>query len=209
MNKLSVIILSTGLLGFALATSAVAQEAQFDAPSERTLTASCEAVDWNNSMLDNHPRLIDACQEVIMIDGESWARFDARFKELQRDGHVVFNVLDRRDRRVEEVKFMPSAGQVAYISDRATPFSQLRSTDAISLYVPEGQYGFATQPGVPPEQIAKVVPPARPAPVVTERAVARATPRPTVLPATASPLSWLALAGFLSLFAGLILTLRR
>ncbi len=220
MNKLNVTVVTAGLLGLALASSAVAQQTDF--PTQRSSQASCEAVEWNANMLENHPKLIGACQEVIVVDGESWARFDAQFKAIERNGQVVFNVLDRRDRPVEDVSFMPVADQVAYINDRATQFGQLRTTDKVSLYVPEGQYGFSTQPGVPGEQVAEVVAPPRPAattsrPVVAERTapapaqrtVAQTSTRPTVLPSTASSLPWFALAGFLSLLGGMILTLRR
>lgn len=207
MNRLNATVMTAGLLGFALATPAVAQQTQEQFPRERTTIASCENVDWNANMLRNHPRLIDACQEVVLVEGEAWARFAAQFVRVERDGHVVFNVLDQRDRAVEKVQFMPAAGQVAYISDRPTPFRQLQTTDSISLYVPEGQYGFATQPGAPREELATVIAPA-PAPV-TERTVAQRTTQPAVLPATASSLPWLPLAGFLSLLAGMVLTMRR
>lgn len=209
MKRLTLAVTTAGLLGLAIASETAAQQAREDFPREMTSPASCQEVDWNVNMLDNHPRLIDACQEVVLVDGESWARFDARFKQIERDGHVIFNVLDRRNRTVEEFKFMPAAGQVAFIGDRETPFRQLRTTDSISLYVPEGQYGFATQPGVPMEQVAVVEPQPESRPVVSERTVAQRTPRAALLPATASSLPWLALAGFLALFSGLILTLRR
>jgi LPXTG-motif cell wall-anchored protein len=210
MNRLHTSILTAGFLGFALSTSAVSQQTQRDFPAERTSTTSCEAVNWNANMLRNHPRLIEACQEVVLVDGETWARFDARFKQVERDGRVVFNVLDRRDRTVEEVTFMPTSGQVAYINDRPTPFRQLRTMDAISLYVPEGEYGFATQPGVPREQVATLTPVTTPAPVVVERAAAQpATRTAAVLPATASTLPWFALAGLMALLGGMLLTSRR
>lgn len=220
MKTLNATLVAAGVLGLALSTSTFAQQSQTNFPDESKSEVTCEAVDWNRNMRSNHPRLIDACQEVIVVDGESWARFDARFKELKSDGHVVFNVLDRRERTVEEVSFMPTTGQVAYINDRSTPFRQLRTTDAISLYVPEGQYGFATQPGAPREQVAAVVPP-RPSsstPVVADRTTeqpatrttaARTDTRPAVLPATASSLSWIAIAGFLAMLSGMILTMRR
>lgn len=210
MNRSTAVTMTAGVFGLALATSAVAQQAP-DFPAERDSTASCDAVNWNASMLTNHPRLIGACQEVVVINSESWARFDAGFSKIERDGRVVFNVVDRRDRPIEEVSFMPTTGQVAYLDNRATPFQQLRSTDRISLYVPEGQYGFSTQAGVPREQVAQIIEPATP--VVTDQAVAQTSTRPTtraaVLPATASSMPWFALAGFLSMLGGMILTIRR
>jgi hypothetical protein len=211
MKKLYVMSMTTALLGLALASTAVAQQLQEEFPAERTRTATCDDIDWNMDMLRNHPNLIGACQEVVLVDGESWARFDAEFVRVEPDGNVIFNVNDDRDRLIETVTLDPTTGQVAYIDDRATPFSQLRTTDRISLYVPEGQYGFATQP-VAQERLATVIVPAN-APIAveptTDRTLAQRDTRPTVLPTTAGPLPWLALGGLLSMLGGLGLTLRR
>ena len=191
-----------GLAAFAVAAGLQAQEEQ-RFPTERTQRASCADIDWNQEMLGKHPGLIEACQEVVVAGGQTWARFEAKFVRVEPDGTVVFSVRDARDRSIEEVRIMPTAGQVAYIDDRATPFRQLRSRDAVNLYVPEGQYGFATQPGVPQEQVAAVVPaPPTPAEATTQDL-------PAVLPRTAGPLPLLALGGLLSLLGGLGLTLRR
>lgn len=188
---------STALLGVA-----VAQQQAF--PREREQAKSCAEVDWNKDMTTNHPRLTEACREVVTVGGKDWARFEAKFARVEPDGTVSFSIRDSRDRSIEEVSLRPATGQVAYIDDRATPFSQLRPDQLVNLYVPEGQYGFATQPGALPEQVAVVTPPARAtAPTTTptpeSTRVAAAQPRAAVLPATASPLPWLALGGLLSL----------
>ncbi|MDT8319468.1 MAG: hypothetical protein RQ826_02965 [Xanthomonadales bacterium] len=206
------------MLGVAMTSPAVAQQ-QTDFPRERTSAASCADIDWNENMLLHHPSLINACQEVVSVEGEAWARFAAKFVRMEPDGKVVFSVRDRRDRSIDEVAFMPVPGQMVDFNGRAKPFSSLRTTDSISLYVPEGQYGFATQPGAPREQIAKVVDPAdstrstsadrAATATTTDRTVAQRDTRPSVLPTTAGPLPWLALAGFLSILGGLGLTLRR
>lgn len=224
MKNLHLTTITAAVLGFALASSAAAQQ-QDNFPTDKTSAGTCADVDWNKDMLLHHPSLIDACQEVITSEGETWARFKAKFVRIDRDGNVIFSVRDQRDRPVEEVTLDPTPGQVAYIDDRATPFSSLRTTDSISLYVPEGQYGFATQPGIPREQLAAVVVTddsattvvteapvvtSDNAPVLTSRnTVAQRDSRPAMLPATAGSLPWLGLAGLLSIFAGLGLTLLR
>lgn len=213
MKKLNTTGLTAALLGLALATSAAAQQTQDNFPRESTQAGSCADVDWNKDMLKMHPGLINACQEVVVVEGETWARFAAKFVRVNPNGNVIFSVRDKRDRSIEDVVLVPTSGQVAYIEDRPTPFGQLRTTDKISLYVPEGQYGFATQPGVPKEQLARVVDDPAPATYTNDRSdrmVAQrdATPR-RALPATASPQSWLALTGLLSLLGGMVLTSRR
>lgn len=214
MKKLYVTSMTATLLSLALASTAVAQQEQQDFPAERTRTASCDDIDWNSNMVRNHPSLIDACQEVILVDGKTWARFDAKFVRIEPNDDVIFSVRNQHDRGVHEVTLNPTPGQVAYIDDRPKPFSSLRTTDRISLYVPEGQYGFATQPGVSEDQLATVVVPSgTPAATTTttdtDRTVAQRDTRRSVLPATAGPLPWLALAGLLSMLGALGLTLIR
>ncbi|MFU8896153.1 MAG: hypothetical protein ACNA8J_07175 [Gammaproteobacteria bacterium] len=198
-------VLSTALLG-----AAVAQQEPF--PREREQAQSCAEVDWNKDMIRNHPRLTEACREVVTSSGMNWARFEAKFARVEPDGRVSFSIRDRRDRSIEEVILQPAVGQVAYINNRATPFSQLSRDQLVNLYVPEGQYGFVTQPGAPLEQIAVVTAPApaaAAAPATTRVAVAQ--PRAATLPATAGPLPWFALGGILSLLGagGLRLGRRR
>lgn len=214
MKKLYVTSMTATLLSLALASTAVAQQETEDFPAERTQTASCDDVDWNSDMVRNHPSLIGACQEVIVVEGQTWARFAAKFVRIEPNGDVIFSVRDDRDRGIHEVTLNPNPGQVAYIDDRPKPFSSLRTTDRISLYVPEGQYGFATQPGVSEDQLATVVVPSG-TPVATttttdtDRTVAQRDTRQSVLPATAGPLPWLALAGLLSMLVALGLTVLR
>lgn len=193
----------------AMAGAQAQQQQQF--PMTRTQPASCAEINWNENMLRHHPGLIEACQEVVVADGKNWARFEAKFVRVAPNGEVIFSVRDRRDRSIEEVHMRPVTGQVAYIDNRPTPFRQLRATDVVNLYVPEGQYGFATQPGAPPQEVATVAPrQVEPRPGVDERqTVAARGPLPAALPATASPLPWFALGGLLSLLGGVIVTLHR
>ena len=202
MNTFKKLGFMTILLSIALAGAVQAQQRNF--PNERTRQASCIDFQWNSDMVRDHPRVVDACQEVVEAGGTNWARLAARYVEVLDDGSVVFNIKDSRDRFVERVTIQPRPGQVAYINDRATPFNRLRTSDEINLYSPEGRYGFGTQPGVPPEELAAVVP----APAPAEQQVAQRE-ESAVLPQTAGPVPFLALSGLLSLLGGLGLRLRR
>lgn len=211
MKNLNFVCATAMLLGVAIAGAAGAQEQQF--PAERSQPKTCDAIKWNADMLRAHPGLIDACREVIVTDSGTWARFQAKFVRVEPDGLVIFSVRDRTDRSLEQVRLMPAAGQVAYLDDRPVPFRQLRTTDSVNLYVPEGQYGFATRPAGPPEKLAVVVPaattPTATAPVAQPPMMAQQASLPAALPKTAGPLPWVALGGLLSLLTGLGLTLRR
>ena len=199
LRSLVATALSASLLGVA-----GAQQETF--PREREQAKSCAEVDWNKDMTSNHPRLTEACREVVTIDGTDWARFEAKFARVEQDGRVTFSIRDSRDRPIEEVTLQPATGQVAYIDNRATPFSQLDRDQLVNLYVPEGQYGFVTQPGAPRDQIAVVTEPGA-APATTRVAVAE--PRAAMLPATAGALPWFALSGFLALLGAVGIRLGR
>ncbi len=210
------------LIGLAVAGVLSAQQTPTDFPVKRTQPATCDDFMWHADMLRDHPRVVDACQEAVNAEGETWARLAARFVKVQPDGLVVFSVRDKRDREIDEVAMEPAPGQVAYINDRATEFDKLASTDRLNLYVPEGEYGYATRPAVVTERFVRVAPPiARtppppPAPVYA----APAAPAPALamndrstmparLPSTAGVLPWFALGGSLLLFAALTMALRR
>jgi hypothetical protein len=199
LSCLTAVVLSASLLGVA-----GAQQEPF--PREREQAKSCAEVDWNRDMTRNHPRLVEACREVVTASDRNWARFEAKFVRVEPDGTVSFSIRDSSDRHIEDVMLQPATGQVAYIDNRATPFTQLRRDQLVNLYVPEGQYGFVTQPGAPIEQVAVVKAPAAP-PAVAR--VAAVQPRAAMLPATAGLLPWFALGGFLSLLGAVGLRLGR
>jgi hypothetical protein len=210
---LTAVVLSASLLNVA-----AAQQGSF--PQTREQAKSCAEVDWNKEMTTNHPRLIDACREVVHTADRNWARFEAKFARVEPDGTVSFSIRDSRDRHIEDVVLQPAVGQVAYIDNRATAFTDLRRDQLVNLYVPEGQYGFVTQPGAPADQVAVVAKPGAaraPATAATSRTttattptrVAAVEPRAARLPATAGLLPWFALGGFLSLLGAVGLRLGR
>lgn len=216
MNTSKLIRLSTCLLALAIAGAVTAQQPDF--PNERSKPASCDDFRWNNDMTNEHPRVVDACQETVLADGIVWARLEARFVRVQNDGMVVFSIRDKRDRIIEQVMMEPSPGQVAYINDRATEFRNLRASDTLNLYVPEGEYGYVTSPVAATPRFARVaVVAVEPAPVDQEPESAPAPsmvladnqPLPDRLPRTAGTSHWLALIGGLLMLGGIGLGLRR
>lgn len=210
------------LIGLAVAGVLSAQQGPTDFPNKRTQPATCDDFNWHVDMLRDHPRVVDACQEAVNAEGETWARLSARFVKVQADGLVVFSVRDKRDREIDEVTMEPAPGQVAYINDRATDFADLSSTDNLNLYVPEGEYGYATRPAVATERFVRVVPRAAPAPTPAAQPAYVAPPEPETslamndqrdlparLPTTAGTLPWFAFGGAVLLFAALTMGLRR
>lgn len=197
-------------IGCVCAAAASAQQQQLNTrnldPSVQA--ASCAAVEWNKDMLAQYPRIAEGCQEVVTSQGRKWARFGADFVQRHRDGSVTLNFRDRQGRSMEELTLMPADQQRVSIDGRSYRFSELTRGQQLNLYVPEGMYALALEPGAPPEQLAQIVePPAQQVQLAqADRAPAATAQR---LPSTAGPLPFLALGGLMSLLGGLGFSIRR
>jgi hypothetical protein len=219
MKTTTTLTLTSSLLALAMAGGVAAQAPDF--PAERVAPRTCDDFDFERQMRSEHPRIVDACQEVVVAEGTQWARFNARFDQINPDRTVTFKVLDRNERVVGDLTMMPSPGQVAYIDNREVPFDRLQPQDQLNLYAAEGRYGFSSRAGSTRDQFAR---PSRATTAQTAAApraaadetewradtrVAQQDRRASTLPRTAGPLPWFALGGALSLLGGLGLRLRR
>lgn len=203
--------LAATLLGCMAAGTAVAQQQQLDTRSLGATSigaASCAEVAWNRELLEQYPRIGEGCQEVVVSDGERWARFEADLVRTNRDGSVTLDFKDREGRSMDELTLMPAAAQRVRIGGREYRFSQLTRGQELNLYVPEGMFAVAVEPGVPAEQLAEIVSPGVRLAQADEPAP-RAAPAERQLPSTAGPLPLVLLAGLVSLLGGLALTIRR
>lgn len=206
----SAALLFAGLFG---ASTLAAQETsnRTEMPRPSRDVSSCQKVDWNQDLLADYPWAIGSCQEVILVDGQEWARFEAEFEGMNRDGTFDVDFLNRRGRSQAVISLKPAPGQMVLLDNREYAFSELADNQKLNFYVPEGIYGFAVAPGVAPDEIAEVVQPRTPA-AEPER-LARAEPRPArrsnTLPATAGPLPLFALGGFFAMLGGFGMTMRR
>lgn len=209
MNSHKTVRFTVALLALSIAGVVGAQNTgQF--PDTQVSKATCADFQWNADMAREHPRVVGACQEVVVVNGVTWARLAAGFTSVDRDGTVNFNIHDQHNRFVEKVTIEPRPGQVAYINDRATPFNRLNTTDRINLYVPEGQYGYATRPAMEDEVAFAAPVTQQPDTTATsDTALASNDAPPAMLPQTASKVPLLALGGLLALLGGLILSMRR
>jgi hypothetical protein len=218
MKTTTTLTLTGSLLALAMAGGVSAQTPDF--PPERVAPRTCTDFEFEQRMRSEHPRIINACQEVVVAEGTQWARFDARFDRVNSDRTVTFKVLDRDQRVVGDLTVEPSPGQVAYIDNREVPFDRLQPQDQLNLYAAEGRYGFSSRAGSTRDQFART-PRATTAQTAadtrttadtewrTDTRTAQQDRRASTLPRTAGPLPWFALGGALSLVGGLGLMLRR
>jgi len=218
------------LIGLACASAASAQQLEtqtIDNPQIRR--ASCAEVVWQKDLLKLHPRIAEACQEVVISNDVKWARFTGEFREMYDDGTFRTTFNDRQGKELGELVLQPAPQQRAMIDGKWVEFSDLTPGQGLNFYAPESAFALATEPGVPAERMARILPQSRPAattqatrqsqvaaiePVkttTTPASLAKAEPEyvAATLPDTAGPLPLLAVTGLVSLLGGIGLALRR
>ena len=218
MSRTGGIRIVAALIGAICAGTAGAQQ-QLDTqnlPASGVQAASCAEVAWDEELLALYPRIAEGCQEVLISEGEKWARFDADFASSDtRDGTVTLNFKNRAGNPMGNVTLKPAPEQRVSIDGRSYRFSELTRGQQLNVYVPERMFAVSVEPGAPAELLAQIVP----APVTAAQAepaelLAQAEPAPTRitaqrLPDTAGPLPLLLLGGLASLLGGLGLAIRR
>lgn len=196
-------------------------------PKVRSLSCAQVAIDWNIELISQYPRIPEACHEVVTSNGVKWARFEANFVRVNRDGSVTSDFRGPKGGSMGRFTLLPGPGQMVNLSGRKVEFSSLESGQLLNMYVPEGQDHLAFEPAVTPEQRARILSyeaPVDQAPMVEQTpAPAQAQEMPVRqgqvarvesasmvrLPDTAGPLPWFALGGGLALFGALGLRLGR
>jgi hypothetical protein len=203
------------LAGFVWTGSAMGQSVDpRNIPDPDVDRASCTDVNWHRDLLGKYPWVADACHEVIIVQGQKWARFEADFQRMNRDGSITSDFKNRQGRSRGNISLMPGPDQMVSLDGRPYRFSELQRGQTLNFYVPEGMYAFSVAPGAPPAQHVRVVEVeveevAQPERVQLARAEPRRTEPVRQLPSTAGPLPLIALGGALSLLGGIGLSLRR
>ena len=111
--------------------------------------ASCAEVAWQKELLLQYPMITEACQEVVISDGEKWARFTGEFVERHDDGSIRTTIDDRHGKSLGQFNLMPAPDQRVLIDGQRVRFSQLKPGQELNFYVPESRYALATEPGAP------------------------------------------------------------
>ncbi|MCK7593060.1 hypothetical protein [Pseudomarimonas salicorniae] len=207
-------VLPLSLLTLAVLSSAALAQNKLDTqsladPEIRVLSCAQVDIGWNIELIQQYPHIADACHEVVTNQGKKWARFEADFLRVNRDGSVTSEFVDRRGRAVGRYTLIPGKDQQVTLNGQKRPFSALRTNERISLYVPEGAAALSSEPVVAPERYSQIVryEPVGPTPAPVQLAAASPARQITRLPDTAGPLPWLALGS--GAFALLALGVRR
>lgn len=219
MTNRSAIRIAATAVALACASTAGAQQADAKTLAKPAVNAvSCADIVWQKQMLARYPNIAAACQEVVVSKDTRFARFTGALVDVNRDGSVKIDFQDRDGHSLgTSTTLQPAPTQRVLIQGHRYRFSELMPGQQLNLYVPEASLAVATEPGVPPESMAKVVldEPAAPAEVPHEGVrLAEATPQPAAtqaarLPDTAGWSPLLALGGVLALGGGIALAVRR
>lgn len=101
---------------------------------------------YSQDFLDRHPKAGAACREVIMKDGQKWARFDARLVKLKGD-QVTVDFLDTSREPLETMTFIVSPDARVVVNGKKVSYDALERGETLSFWLPEGKIGFYAAPG--------------------------------------------------------------
>lgn len=219
-NKASRHLAPMLLIGFVYAGSVAAQAPlnTNNLPEPSIDTAPCADVIWNTDLISKYPRISRGCREVVLVNGQKWARFEADFVQNNSDGSFTSEFMDTHDRSLGNVTLIPTAEQRVTLDGRKYKFTELTRDQKLNFYIPEGVYGFASEPDAPSGQYAQIVrfdddaaTSVELEPKPERMAQVNPEPEPSLprLPDTAGPLPLLALGGLLSLLGAAGLGIRR
>jgi hypothetical protein len=214
MNR-PAIRLAVAALALACASISSAQLADTKTLEKPAVSAAeCADITWQKDILTRYPNIAAACQEVVVSNGTRYARFKGELVRVDRyDGSVKIDFKDRNGRSLgKSTTLQPAPTQRALIEGHRYRFSELTPGQQLNMYVPEAGLAVATEPGAPPEAMAKIVldepeaPANAPAVRLAEAAPRAEEPQATRLPETASWFPLIGLIGVLGLGGGIILT---
>lgn len=101
---------------------------------------------YSQDFLKRHPQAGAACREVIMKDGQKWARFDARVVALKGE-QVTVSFVDSAERPVETLTFIASPQSRVVVNGQEMTYGALGKGDTLSFWLPENRVGFSAAPG--------------------------------------------------------------
>jgi len=120
-------------------------------------SAGCTEIVWRKELLAYYPRIGDACQEVIVSNGEKFARFTGTLVRMSRDRYVTVDFKDRRGRSLGQFILQPARTQRVQIEGQTYRMSDLKPGQELNLYAPESRYAIATKQGRLPEAMGWVL----------------------------------------------------
>jgi hypothetical protein len=150
---------------------------------------SCSDITWQPSVLEQYPRIAEACQDVVQYDGRYFVQFDGTVQSVTGNGSRLVMRFEGLD---ENTTLNPPENARLFIAGRSTPFRDLTRGQELTIHVPADQFVayFGEEPRPQVEVVAVQFVP------VQETRVASAAGQPSrTLPSTAGMLPLLGVLG--------------
>lgn len=97
----------------------------------------CDEVNWEQQVLLNFDGIEEACQEVVVRDGNRYVRFEVEFDHATKDDAFCVLLKLRDGTRVERVFPAPRDFQVSSRSGKSTfGVHELADGDVLDVYIP-------------------------------------------------------------------------
>ena len=115
-------------------------------------------VKYSQEFLAKFPDAGSACQEVKVVGGEKWVRFDAQVKE-NKDNLMTVDFLNKSHEHTGNpmtFQYTPDA-TLTLENKKVKAASAVEKGDKVIVWVPESRFGVYAQPGAAESKQFKVV----------------------------------------------------
>ena len=107
-------------------------------------------VKYNQEFLAKFPDAGSACQQVQVVRGEKWVRFDAQVKS-NKDHHITVDFLNTKgDHTSRPMTFAYTPDATLTLDNKKKDVraaSAVKEGDKVMIWVPESRFGLYAQPG--------------------------------------------------------------
>ena len=106
-------------------------------PAVHAGDVSCDDIDWNPQILERFQGIQEACREIVVRDGKTYARFEVTLIRAEKDGNVLVNMKMRDGSLVEGTFYAPADFRVNSATGRTTfQINQLSKGEILDVLIP-------------------------------------------------------------------------
>jgi hypothetical protein len=103
-------------------------------------------ITYNPKFLQDYPNAPAACREVIIKDGQKWARFEANVVKVNGK-NVTAEVMDAYNNTISTVTFTSTSPKERVLVDGSpTTYSSLQKGQTLTFWVPDHVMGLYATP---------------------------------------------------------------
>ena len=116
-------------------------------------------VQYGKEFLAKFPDAGSACQEVKVVQGEKWVRFDAQVKD-NKNNHLTVDLLNQQGNHTGNpltFVYTPDATLTLEKNKVVKAAAEVKKGERVMVWVPESRYGFYAEPGAAESKQFKVV----------------------------------------------------